>query len=192
MNHALRFHHGLAGMGCASVLLISACAARTPLAVGSSDAAASNDAAVADSADDRTDSGSFCSPIPNPGHGACPGKQACQAWAQSLTAAGFAHSDCGTETGCLMGDTCFIDNTGHKACACGAGACSSGEVCVSDTPDGAATCRKMCVDPCTAACASAACLCETPDGIDVCSASGRVCDQSGLNPACVSECAGDQ
>ena len=136
-----------------------------------------------------------CNPLPNP---AVPfasfvctaeAQQRCQAWAQSLTTTGYAHATCAAMKPCMMGDKCWVDNTNHVTCGCGDGfACGEGEVCIGETADGKAHCAKMCVSICALGCTSEACLCQTtPD--DVCSASGKVCNQSGSGgPTCATTC----
>lgn len=143
---------------------------------------------LADSSAAEGGGNGVCAPLPNPG--IC-GSGDCQAWAQSLTTSGFAHASCGTATFCQMGDRCGIDSvTGFVRCTCGTGfgACENGEVCVSDTPDGPATCRPPCVPRCPAGCTTAPCVCPTTSGPDVCTASGRVCPLSVGLAACESSC----
>jgi hypothetical protein len=133
-----------------------------------------------------------CQPLPNPcapwnSARKC-NQDACQAWAQSLTASGYAH-----QTVCNMGDMCTPRPNGFD-CTCGdeLTQCKWNEVCVSDSPNGHATCRPACVPACTEACTSGACLCPTaspPE--DVCSLEGLYCD--GYDHQCDLNCdGGDQ
>lgn len=123
--------------------LVAACA-RTPLETSSDGAL---DAAAADSGPPQ------CNPLPTPPAALCTPEiqKQCQVWAQSLTTTGYAHSTCylGVWSRCLLGyQNCNVYN-GVPQCGCGGlGSCPGSQVCVSDTPDGIATCREVCVPYC--------------------------------------------
>lgn len=142
------------------------------------------------------DSGGGCDPIPNPcGHGGCDDK-ACQAWAQSVAGSGYAHAGIVSEIGggklsCGNGDVCkWSQDDARFECFCGGRGCADNEVCVSDTPDGPATCRAMCVPTCGLGCSASVCVCQTDNvGADVCPASGMVCNQPEVGgSACLAGC----
>jgi hypothetical protein len=182
-----------------ALVLVCGCGARTMLRGEALDASAPNDSASYDSGATEVgtaEASSGCHPLPYPTTGLT---KECEAWAQSLTSSGYAHTEWVFPGRCVMGDNCFNDDQGHRSCYCGQGTsatqCGGDEVCVSDTPDGSATCRKMCVSTyCGVGCTTTpSCLCGNAYGVDVCPASGRVCyvdDAGGLGPneGCVASC----
>jgi hypothetical protein len=179
----------------ATCILIAACGARTQLG-GSYPVDGSDASADAIAADISADGASGCHPIPNPcaTQGDSCSDEGCQAWAQGLTASGYAHSGLqgpqGSQT-CGGGADCKYDSvTGGTVCYCGKGfGCHPHEVCVSDTLDGPATCRSMCVPVCPVGCTATPCLCQTsPVPGDVCWASGRVCAEVAQPASCQLAC----
>ena len=95
-----------------------------------------------------------CLPIPNPFRDnpvgpatLCgpDGDKKCQAWAESLTTTGFAHTTCDDNGGratCVPGDRCVVvnDPRTRRVCMCDR-PCIDNEMCVSDTANGPAVCR---------------------------------------------------
>lgn len=78
-------------------------------------------------------------------------QRACARWAQTLTRTGVAHATCRIgSAGCVWGDTCVspeqcgVCNVETMERCAYASALGPGEVCVSDTPDGAPHCVEAC------------------------------------------------
>ncbi len=79
---------------------------------------------------------------------------ACDRWArQAWVGDGYSHSACldpgsGIVANCSIGDVCSGGGEPVPPCSCTATLwCGSGEVCVSDTPDGPRRCERACAPP---------------------------------------------